>query len=150
MPTGRRQGGEGWEWGGLAPVSPVLNGRQKLRALTCLPAAPAALRGGADGASPTPTFLESSSPTLCRASSSCLQDRKDKLLEAAGESPGPQKSHFLRTHSHARQGGVVRKREGSSLPEGPEIYREGFFLIFIFHVQGVGSQPQIRMKPGTF
>lgn len=36
-PTGRRQEGEGWEWRGLAPVSPGLNGRQKLRALTCLP-----------------------------------------------------------------------------------------------------------------
>lgn len=74
----RAGSGEGWP----PPVSPVLSGRQKLRALTCLLAAPAAVRehteGGADGASPT--FLESSSPTLCRASS-CLQARKDKSLE---------------------------------------------------------------------
>lgn len=54
-PTGRRQEGEGWEWRGLAPMSPGLNGRQKLRALTCLPAAPAAGEdrvGGADGVAP--------------------------------------------------------------------------------------------------
>lgn len=44
-PTGRRQEGEGWEWRGLAPVSPGLNGRQKPRALTCLPCCACCWRG---------------------------------------------------------------------------------------------------------
>lgn len=39
---------------------------------------------------------------------------------------------------------------GGHCLQGLYIYPEDFFFFFNFYVQGGGSQPQIRMKPGAF